>query len=112
MGTAAWVCSAITIVSALVSLGFSVAGLRAAAAAGRVASEYALARSIALALVAVIAPITGDTGFIAAAAVAMIAVQGLDAVVGARVADRVRTFGPVVTAAVNAVALVWLVSAA
>ena len=110
MTLAAWLCSAVTIVSSLVSLGFAVAGLRARNGTGRVPSEYALARSAALVVIAIVAPLTSDAGFIAAA-VAMICVQGLDAVIGARLGNRVKTLGPAATAATNAVALVWLIAA-
>lgn len=108
MSLAAWVCSLVTVASAGVSLGYAVAGLRAAAGAARTPSSYALTRSVALTLVAVVAPMTGSVGFIAAAAVAMILVQALDSVVGAQVHDRVKTVGPAITAIVNAVALIWL----
>ena len=47
-------------------------------------SEYALSRSIALVVISVAATLVGSNGFLAAAALAMIIVQGLDAVVGAR----------------------------
>lgn len=67
MTVAMWLCSAMTIVSAVVSLGYSVVGLRGATPGSRLASEYALARSSALGVIAVIAPFTGTTGFIAAA---------------------------------------------
>lgn len=111
MTLAAWLCSAVTIVSSLVSLGFAVAGLRARNGTGHVSSEYALARSAALVVIAIVAPLTSDAGFIAAAAVAMICVQGLDAVIGARLGNRVKTVGPAATAATNAVAFVWLIVA-
>jgi hypothetical protein len=56
MTLAMGLCSAITIVSAVVSLGYSVVGLRGATPGSRLASEYALARSIAPGVIAVIAP--------------------------------------------------------
>jgi hypothetical protein len=71
---------------------------------------YALARSAALVVVAVVAAFVSSESFAAAAAVAMILVQALDAVVGAVTSDRTKTFGPAITAVVNAAALVWMLS--
>jgi len=84
MSIAFWVCAGVTLVSSLVSAGFAVAGRRSASGDGRVPSEYALSRSIALVVISVAATLVGSNGFLAAAALAMIIVQGLDAVVGAR----------------------------
>jgi hypothetical protein len=108
MTTAMWVCSLLTIVSAGVSLGYAAAGLRAAQGQEKLSSSYALARSAALMLVALAAPLTSSLGFIAAAAIAMIVVQALDAVIGARSGDRLKTIGPALTAVANAAALVWM----
>jgi hypothetical protein len=104
---AIWVCAALTIVSAGVSLGYAVAGFRAANGPERLPSSYALARSVALVVVAVIAPVTGSLAFIAAAAIGMICVQALDAIVGGMNRDRPKTVGPALTAAANSAALVW-----
>ena len=108
MSVAYWVCAAVTVVSSVVSAGYAVAGLRAATGATRVPSLYALARSVALVAVAAASLFAGSIGFLAAAAIAMIVVQALDAVVGATIKDRVKTFGPAATAAFNLAALVWL----
>ncbi|MCU1479425.1 MAG: hypothetical protein JWQ19_211 [Subtercola sp.] len=108
MTTAIWICSVLTIVSALVSLGYAAAGLRSASPSGRLPSSYALSRSMALVVVALAGPFTGNTGFIEAAAVCMICVQLLDAVIGGRSHDLLKTIGPAITAAVNATALVWV----
>ncbi|MGW8567530.1 hypothetical protein [Isoptericola sp. NPDC055881] len=108
MPPAFWVCAAVTSVSAYVSLGYSVAGLRAAAGEARVGFMYALARSVALAVAATVAFFSGSVGFLVAVAVAMVVVQGADAVVGTRLHDRITTWGPAVTAVANAAALGWL----
>lgn len=110
MTAALWMCSVLTIVSACVSLGYAAAGLRSASETGRLPSSYALARSAALVVVALIAPFTGSRGFIAAAAVAMICVQVLDAGIGAGSRDRLKTIGPALTAVANAAALIWALS--
>jgi hypothetical protein len=103
-----WLCGAVTAISALVSLGYAVAGLREAAPATRTAAMYALARSLALAAVAVVAPFTGAVAFVAAVAVAMVVVQAADAVIGTVIRDPLKTFGPAAIAAVNLGALIWL----
>jgi hypothetical protein len=108
MSVALWVCGAVTALSALVGLGYSIAGLRGADTAARTGSLYAFARSLALATVAIIAPLTGAAPFVIAIAVAMVVVQAADAVIGAILHDRLKTFGPAATAIVNLGALIWL----
>jgi hypothetical protein len=71
---------------------------------------YALSRSVAL-VAAVLVPIFSQTrSSLLTIALAMVIVQTLDAVVGARIHDRLKTFGPASLAAVNLVALVWFLS--
>lgn len=110
MPLAFWICAAVTAISAAVSFGYSVAGLRGSDPGSRTPSQYAVARSLALVVVAAIAPFTGSVAFLTAVAVAaaMVIVQAADAVVGALRGDRFRTFGPAATAAGNLGALVWL----
>jgi hypothetical protein len=96
---ALWICAATTIASAAVSSGHSLGGLRESQEVARTASTYALARSGAL-LAAAIA------GFVAAIATAMVFVQSGDAVIGARIGDRVKTLEPGATTFVNLGALV------
>lgn len=72
---------------------------------------YALSRSCALLVVAVVALTLGLVPFAAAIAIAMILVQAGDAVVGANDGERLKTFGPAATAAVNLAALVWMLLA-
>ncbi|ROS26284.1 hypothetical protein [Cellulomonas sp. PhB150] len=105
-----WLCAVITAISAYVSLGYSIAALRGADAQAKVGSMYALARSVAVAAAATIAPFTSSVDFVAAVALVMVIVQGADAVVGARIHDRLKTYGPAATAVVNAAALVWLLA--
>jgi hypothetical protein len=54
-----------------------------------------------------VAPVTGSLGFIAAAAVGLICVQALDAVIGGRSGDRLKTIGPAVIAVANTAVLIW-----
>jgi hypothetical protein len=102
-----WICGAVTMASALVSFGFSIAAVRVASA-GEGAARYALARSFALLVVAIIALFTATHPFLAAIAVAMTVVQACDAVVGGFARDRMKTVGPAVFAVANLAALVWL----
>ena len=105
-----WLCVAITAISAFVSLGFSIVGYRNSNSESRVGFMYALARSLALAVVAVVALFTTSVPFAACIAVAMVLVQAADAVVGWRTHDAMKTYGPAVTAIANAAALVWMLT--
>jgi len=111
MTGAYWICAGVTLVSAVVSFGYSVAGLRGAEGAARTASQYALARSTALLAVAGVALFAGAPAFVAAVAIAMIIVQAIDAVVGVTIKDRLKTFGPALTALLNLGVLVWMLLA-
>jgi hypothetical protein len=108
--TAFWVCAGITAASALVGLGYAVAAVVSALDEARVNAMYALARSVALA-VAVLVPVFSQTrSSLLTIALAIVIVQALDAVVGATIHDRMKTFGPASLAVVNLVALVWFLS--
>ncbi|MCX6396692.1 MAG: hypothetical protein NTV23_09425 [Propionibacteriales bacterium] len=111
MSSASWVCAALTVVSAYVSFGYAIVDQRAASTAEvRVASAYAQARSIALALVATSALFSDSQGFVAAIALLMVMVQLLDGGIGARTGDRARTVGPLVIGLANLTALLWMLS--
>ncbi|MET4004787.1 hypothetical protein ABIB48_003532 [Arthrobacter sp. UYCu511] len=110
MSIAFWVCAAVTVISSLVSGGYAVMGLQSATAESRIPSMYALARSLALVLVAIVGLLSSSISFVAAAALAMIVVQGIDAVIGARISDRLKTIGPAVMSMVNAAVLVWMLT--
>ena len=108
MSLAYWVSSAITVMSSLVSLGYAIASLMAAQREKREGFMYAFARSLALAAVAVIAPLAlGEPGLIAVA-IAMIIVQSADAIIGGIIRDRIKTVGPAATAVANLAALMWV----
>ena len=110
MSAAFWICASLTLISSLVSGGYAVSGLRAATRESRVPSMYALARSVALIVVAAFGLFSSSIAFEAAAALAMVLVQGFDAVIGGVISDRVKTLGPAITALVNAVALIWMLT--
>ncbi|MDQ1547913.1 MAG: hypothetical protein QOH69_2817 [Actinomycetota bacterium] len=105
-----WICAAVTVASAYVSLGFSIASLVAPNSPSPIASRYALARSIALAAVATIAFFTGSVAFLLAIAAAMTVVQACDAAIGVSIRDRRKTVGPAVIAMINLAALIWLLT--
>lgn len=108
METSFWACAVITLASALTSLGFSVAAVRAADAPGLTNARYAMSRSVALAIVSVVAIAYQSVPWLAAVAVAMVLVQAGDALVGRMERDAVKTVGPAATAVLNLAALLWM----
>ena len=102
-----WTCAIVTTVSALVSAGFSIAGLFGPSGSGSF-ERYATSRSIAL-LIAVLCCI----GFrsrdaIAAIALVMSLVQGFDGLIGILAHEPAKTYGPFAFAVMNFAVLVWL----
>jgi hypothetical protein len=100
-------CATVTVVSALVSLGFSLASTRTPVQAQRSLGLYASARSFALLLASVAAFWAGSVPWLQMAAGCLIVVQACDAAIGATIGDRMKTLGPLATAIFNLVALVW-----
>jgi hypothetical protein len=101
-------CALVTALSALVSLGFSVAALATEQGRARTIALYAAARSLAYAVIAAVPLALRLPLWLQAAAVGMIIVQGADALIGLTLSDRLKTLGPALTALVNAAALIWL----
>jgi hypothetical protein len=111
-------CALVTLISAIISLGFSLAAALDTAALGtaalgtignaRTMAFYACARSVALAIASAIPFLTGSTDWLLAMAWSMIIVQGCDALIGLTIHDRMKTFGPAGTALLNLVAVIWL----
>jgi hypothetical protein len=104
-------CASVTAISAIMSLGFSVAAALGATGTARTMAFYACARSVALTIVSAVPFVTGSTGWLQAIAWSMIVVQAGDAVVGMTIKDRMKTFGPAGTALLNLVAVIWLIQA-
>jgi hypothetical protein len=102
-----WTCTIITTISALVSAGFSVAGLLAPSGSDTFA-RYAASRSIALLIAVLFSLGVRSREGIAALALVMSLVQGFDGIIGILVHDPAKTYGPFVLALANLVALVWL----
>src|SRR6266481_7788161 len=102
------VCASITAISAIISLGFYMAAALGASNTARTMALYACARSTALVIASAVPFFTGSTGWLQAMAWSMIIVQACDAVIGATINDRMKTFGPAGSALLNLVALIWL----
>jgi hypothetical protein len=105
--TAFWTCAGVTAASAFVSLGYSVAAVVSAHDQARATAKYALSRSVALAVVSLVPLFSQTRSSLLTIALAMVVVQALDAVVGATIHDRMKTFGPASLGMLNLVALVW-----
>jgi hypothetical protein len=106
------VCASMTAISALVSLGFSMAAALGAADTARTMALYACARSTALAIGSAVPFLTGSTGWTQAMAWSMIIVQAGDAVVGKTIKQPMKIYGPAAIAALNLAAVIWLIQAA
>ena len=105
-----WLCAAITAISALVSAGFSIAGLLGPPAVDSFA-QYAASRSVALVIAVLFCTALRSRNGIAALALVMSIVQGFDGLIGALAHNPAKTYGPFVFALANAAALVWLLRA-
>ncbi len=103
-----YVCAFITVASAFTSLGFSIVAISGSSRESRITALYAASRSVALAFVSLVPLLYVSTPFLAGIASVMIVVQGLDAVIGFRIHNAVKSYGPAVTALVNLVALALL----
>ncbi len=101
------VCLAITILSALVSLGFSTVAVMKSKGQARTIAYYAAARSLSFAVLSLVPVLTGSNAWLQAVAVGMIVVQSCDAAIGVSIHDRMKTYGPAGTAVANMIALVW-----
>jgi hypothetical protein len=109
VNTAFWTCAIITTASAFTSAGFSLAGLRGAGNA-RIASLYAAARSLPLAVVSLVPLIAGSHEWLGAVAVTMILVQALDAYIGFEQRDVPKTAGPIFLSLLNLGSLILLLA--
>jgi len=101
-------CASVTLISAVVSLGFSIAAAVTGSGAARTMALYACARSVALSIASVVPILTGSVQWLLAVAWSMIIVQACDAVIGITIKDRMKTFGPAATAIFNLAAVIWL----
>jgi hypothetical protein len=103
------ICASITAISAIISLGFSIAAALGANDNARTMALYACARSTALVIASAVPFFTRSTGWLQAIAWSMIIVQAGDAVIGGTIKDPMKTYGPAGTALLNLVAVIWLI---
>ncbi len=87
-------CALITAVSAVISLGFSIAAAFNTGSEVRNVALYTCARSVALVLVSAVPFFTGSTPWLQAIACSMIIVQVCDTAVGVLIKDRMKTSVP------------------
>jgi hypothetical protein len=104
-------CALVTAISAIISVGFSIAAALGAAGTARTMALYACARSMALVMASAVPFLWGSIEWLQAIAWSMTIVQASDAVIGATLKDRMKTFGPAGTALLNLVAVIWLTQA-
>jgi hypothetical protein len=96
-----------TLLSAGVSAGFSLAGLFGPGSGDNFA-RYAASRSFALLLTVLIAICVRSRMAIAFLGIAMTVVQAFDGIIGTLAHDPSKTYGPFAFAVLNAVAVGWL----
>jgi hypothetical protein len=104
-------CALVTAISAIISLGFSIAAALGATDTARTMALYACARSAALVIACAVPFLTGSTGWLQAMAWSMIIVQACDAVIGGTINDPMKTYGPAITALLKLGAVIWLIQA-
>jgi hypothetical protein len=105
-GRAFWTCAAFTLLSAIVSMSFSLLALHMA-----VSLEYAMyaaSRSVALPSAVVYAMARRSNEGIAALALVMSLVQLFDGIIGFRLHDLGRAYGPIAFAMINFGLLLWM----
>jgi len=102
-----WSCAVMTLLSAGVSAGFSLAGLFDGGR-GDTFARYAASRSVALLLAVLIAICVRSRSTLAVLGIAMTVVQAFDGVIGALAHDPSKTYGPFAFAVLNALTVIWL----
>jgi hypothetical protein len=102
-----WRCALMTLLSAGVSAGFSLAGLFGPGKDDSFA-RYAASRSVALLLTVLVAIGVRSRMAIAFLGITMTVVQAFDGVIGALAHDPSKTYGPFAFAVLNALAVGWL----
>src|SRR3982074_1979299 len=101
-------CALITAVSAVISLGFSIAAVFNTTNEVRTMALYTCARSVALVIVSAVPFLTGSTPWLQAIACSLIIVQVRDAGKGVVIKDRMKSLVPAGTGRVNIAAVSWL----
>jgi hypothetical protein len=108
-GAAFWVCYAVTVISAVVSVTFAIIAVTEGGVDGDNANAlYAASRSTALVVLVLVSPLFRSDAALLALAVAMTIVQGIDAFVGSIQGDLARTIWSVVLCLVTIIAATFL----
>jgi hypothetical protein len=102
-----WICAIVTLVSAVVSVSFSVAALIGVARQDQYAM-YAASRSIALAIATLACIGARSRNGVMVLALTMGLVQGLDALIGLVVHDPLKTYGPLALSVAGLASLIAL----
>ncbi len=105
-----YICALITAISAFTSLGFSAQEALSVRNKEQTTALYAASRSIALAIASLIPFFYHSYPLLAAVAVTMIIVQAIDAVIGFKIKNQLKAYGPAATALFNLLALIWLLN--
>lgn len=106
MSLSFWICALITLVNALLSLGFSIDTYRESKSNARTNSMYTIARSSALAVVCFVPLFNHSPSWLIATATTMIIVQFVDTLIGIKLKDQMKILGPFIVAVLNLLALV------
>lgn len=107
-GAAFWICYAVTVLSAGISVWFAIAAVIDAGGLDDVNALYAASRSVALVVLALVAPLFRSDEALLAIAVAMTIVQGIDTFIGAVQGELLTTFGPAVLCILTIVVATFL----
>ncbi len=99
-------CAAITLISAVVSLGFSVEAIIKGKENNKINALYTSSRSVALLCVSIVPIFIFSKEIMIVTSVGMIIVQFLDGFVGIKIRNTFKTLGPFITAIVNCIVLV------
>ena len=102
-----WICSFVTILSSVISAGFSVANV-ASHGLGDISALYGASRSLPILLVAIVAAVRRSTLGVATVSLIMTLVQLGDTMVGVLAHDTSKTLGPLILALATAITLVRL----
>lgn len=101
-----YVCAAITLISASISLFFSFLAVRRSKEDAQEKALYVTARSIAFLCISIVPFFIISKEMVAITSVGMIIVQFLDGFIGIRIRDMPETVGPFTIAIVHVIALV------
>ncbi len=107
-----YTCAAITMISALVSFGFSVEAFIKSKNMEREAftnAMYAMSRSCALALSSFVPYFFHSIPYLSAISIIMIVVQAIDAVIGFKIGNKFKTYGPMLTSIGNLIFFICLI---